>query len=287
MTSVIIPAHNEERVLRRALDRLLADAEPGEFQVIVVPNGCTDATAEVARSVPGVTVLELPGSSKTAALNAGESLAAGFPRIYLDADIPLSTAGLRALAAAVGRPGPNGTEVLAAAPRRVVDTTARPLLVRAYYAINRRLPAYRGALFGRGAVALSATARARFDHFPESFADDLYLDSIFRPEEKVEVSTAQVVTEPPTRTRDLVRRLSRVRAANAALRAVEQRVPGSRRGSWLVDVVLPRPWLLPAGACYLAITLTAEVLARRAGSRNIWSYGRDESSRAAAGGAGR
>ena len=307
MTSVIIPAHNEEAVLARSLHNLLDHAEPGEFEIIVVPNGCTDGTADVARSFPGVTVLELRGSSKTQALNAGEALATGFPRLYLDADIRLRAADLRALAAAVAGPaggtvgmpvdkpgagsaapttgsvgdaGTPGRPLLAAAPRRVVDTSGSDLLVRAYYAVNRRLPAYRNALFGRGAIALSATGRARFGRFPESFADDLYLDSLFAPGEKGEISAAAVVVAP-ARARDLVRRLGRVRAANAALRTVEGRVPPVRRGSWLVDVVLPRPWLLPAGACYLALTVLAGMSARRAGTRDIWGRGRDDSSRTA------
>jgi hypothetical protein len=48
------------------------------------------------------------------------------------------------------------------------------------------------------------------------------------------------------------------------------------RSSWLRDVVLPRPWLAPAGACYAAITLTAALLARRSSPTG---WGRDESSR--------
>jgi glycosyltransferase involved in cell wall biosynthesis len=300
VTSVIIPAHNEEALLGRCLHNLLDNARPGEFEVIVVPNGCTDGTAAVARSFPGVRVLDLPGSSKTAALNAGEELATGFPRLYLDADVKISADGVRAIAAVVGSPdpdrassaagsypGPGQPALLAAVPRRVVDTTGRPLLIKAYYTINRRLPAYRNALFGRGAIALSAAGRARFDIFPESFADDLFLDSIFEPAEKGEVASAVVLSVPPTRTPELVRRLGRVRAANAALRSDDARIPRSRSGSWLIDVVLPRPWLLPAGACYLVLTLIAEVIARRAATRSIWGWGRDESSRAAAGGASR
>nr|BFE85750.1 hypothetical protein GCM10020093_083510 [Planobispora longispora] len=46
--SVVIPAHNEEGVLRRCLDGLLAGTEPGELDVVVVANACTDRTADVA-----------------------------------------------------------------------------------------------------------------------------------------------------------------------------------------------------------------------------------------------
>ena len=280
--SVVIPAHNEEAVLGQTLRTLLEDAAPGEFEVVVVPNGCTDATAEVARSYRGVTVLELPASSKASALNAGEELATGFPRIYLDADIQLSTACARALVAAVtptpdGRPG-----LLAAAPRRVVVTAGRPLLVRAFYTINRRLPVYRDTLFGRGAIAVSRSGRDRFDRFPDAFADDLFLNSLFAVGERAEVASAAAVSATPLRTRDLLHRLARVRAANRALRTTNDGVPSTRGASWLFDVALPRPWLLPAAACYLALTLLAEFAARRAGAQASW--GRDDSSRTTTGG---
>lgn len=275
MASVVIPAHNEAGVLGRTLRGLLDGARPGEFEVIVVPNGCADGTAAVARAVPGVTVVELRRGSKAAALNAGDAAATGFPRIYLDADIGLRPADVRLLAAAVSAPG-----VLAAAPVRVVETAGRPLPVRAYYAVHRRLPAFRGALFGRGAVVLSAAGRSRFDRFPDTFADDLFLDSLFRPDERREVAAVRTVVATPYRTRELVRRLIRVRAGNAALRGTDQQVRRSRPASWLVDVVLPRPWLIPAGLCYAALTVTAQLAARRPDSGRVW--GRDESSRALA-----
>ena len=54
VASVVIAAHNEAAVLGRCLRGLLADAEPGEFDVVVVPNGCTDATAEKARAAGAI-----------------------------------------------------------------------------------------------------------------------------------------------------------------------------------------------------------------------------------------
>lgn len=289
MTSVVIAAHNEAAVLPRCLHRLLDGAAPDEFEVLVVANGCTDTTAALARSVPGVQVVELVEASKSAALNAGDTVATRFPRIYLDADIELSAAGARALAAAVGGPTGSGTAtsgvLLAAAPSRKLDTTGRPLLVRAYYAVNSRLPAFRDALFGRGAIALSAAGRARFDRFPDLVADDLYLDSLFQVGEKREIVAVTTVVATPRQTRDLLRRLGRVRAGNAAMRASDTSVRRARRASWLVDVVLPRPWLLPAGVCYAALTVAAGIAARRTATQRNW--GRDESSRTQAEGASR
>jgi hypothetical protein len=317
VTSVVIAAHNEAAVLGRCLDALLADPPPGPFDVTVVANGCADDTAAVAAARAGVRVLDLPEPGKAGALNAGDAVAAGFPRLYLDADVVLSPGALPALVAALS--GPDAP--LAVVPRRLVDVSGRPLPVRAFYAINSRLPAYRHSLFGRGAIALSAAGRARFTDFPALTADDLYLDSLFESGEKREVDGVTSTVAAPRRTGDLVRRLVRVRAGNTALRAsanvgasanvvaAAPASPGWRseatgeggasegagarasgasanvvvrpaaRSSWLRDVVLPRPWLVPAAACYVGITLVAAVRARRAASRGDTAWGHDQSSR--------
>ena len=64
--SVVIPAHNEEVVLGRGLDGVLSGALLGEIDVVVVCNGCSDGTADVARSYGDrVRVIETPIPSKT------------------------------------------------------------------------------------------------------------------------------------------------------------------------------------------------------------------------------
>ena len=115
MTSIVIAAHNEAAVIGRCLDTILRDAAPGEFDITVVANGCADDTARVAAARPGVRVLDLAAAGKTAALNAGDAAAHGFPRLYLDADVVVSAADVRALVAALRR-GPRGEGPLAVMP---------------------------------------------------------------------------------------------------------------------------------------------------------------------------
>lgn len=283
MTSVVIAAHNEAAVLGRCLDALLLDAAPGEFDVVVVPNGCEDDTARVASDRRDVRVVEIPVANKSMALNAGDAAARSFPRIYLDADIVVATAQARLLRDALI--GPQGvSKPLAAVPGRRLDVEQRPLLVRAYFAINTRLPAFRGGLFGRGAIALSVEARDRFDSFPDMVADDLFLDSLFMPDEKVEIDDFATTVAAPRRTRDLVRRLVRVRRGNAAMRAagragvVDATVRPADHWAWFTAVVKPDPRLAPAAVVYVAITALAAALARRP-PRTGQSWGRDESTR--------
>ncbi|WP_037365178.1 glycosyltransferase [Nakamurella lactea] len=287
MTSVVIAAHNESAVIGRCLDALLADAAPGELDVTVVANGCTDATASVAAARPGVRVVDTAEAGKAKALNLGDAVAVGYPRIYLDADITASTFVVRTLVEALdrgARPPAGGIPVLAVVPRRELDVRGRPLLVRGYFAINKRLPAFRSGLFGRGVIALSEAGRRRFDTFPEMVADDLFLDSLFDAAEKQEATAVATVVAAPLRTRDLVRRLVRVRRGNAAMRAagrsgeVAVDVRHADRWAWLREVVLPQPWLAPAAVVYVGITALAAVLARRSSS-NGDSWGRDESTR--------
>jgi hypothetical protein len=286
VTSIVIAAHNEAAVIGRCLDTLLAGAEPGEFDVTVVANGCSDATAQVAAARPGVRVLDLPEPGKVAALNAGDALAAGFPRVYLDADVVVSADGVRALRDALAAGGGSApARVLAVTPRRELDLSRSPLPVRAYYAINSRLPVFAGALFGRGVIALSAEGRARFDRFPDVVADDLFLDSLFTAVEKRQVESVSSRIAAPRRTADLVRRLVRVRRGNASLREHQARAAAAAEvrpvahTSWLRDVALRNPALMPAAACYAAITLLVASLARLP-VRPGGAWGRDESSRA-------
>jgi glycosyltransferase involved in cell wall biosynthesis len=272
MTSVVIAAHNEQDSIGACLDALLGESAQDGLDITVVANGCTDGTAAVARSRPGVRVLELAEPSKSAALNAGDAAARGFPRVYLDADIVLPPGTVAALVDALDRPEAGGVAPLAVVPRRALDVAGRPLLVRAFYAINSRLPAYHHSLFGRGVIALSRAGRERFDRFPDMVADDLFLDSRFSPAEKLEVRAASSPVDTPHRTRDLVRRLTRLRTGNRALRraAPGTGVRAAAHSSWLRDVVLPRPWLVPAGACYAAIVFAAELAARRGTGRGDW-----------------
>lgn len=283
MPSIVIAAHNEASVIGRCLDGVFATAAPGEFDVTVVANGCTDATAELAAARTGVRVLDLPEPGKAAALNAGDEVAQGYPRVYLDADIVISTDGIRALCESTAR-------WPAVSPRREVDVSHSPVLVRGYYAINARLPVFRHALFGRGVIALSAEGRGRFGRFPDLLADDLYVDSLFTAAEKRELDSVCTRVAAPRRTVDLVRRLVRVRRGNATLRAVQPdrtdfHGAGRRRArmSWLNDVVLRDPALLPAAICYAAITALAVVLARGQ-QRPDSAWGRDDSSRVPGGG---
>lgn len=83
--SVVVPAHNEEKLLPRCLDALLAQDYPGSVEIIVVDNGSTDRTSEMAER-PGVTVLHMRQPGYRAALARGFAAAHGEIIASTDAD---------------------------------------------------------------------------------------------------------------------------------------------------------------------------------------------------------
>lgn len=87
LVSVVIPAYNAAAHLGECLDSVLAQAGDAALEVVVVDDGSTDATAEVAGSRPGVRLIRLAGNEgPSRARNAGMAAARGDLVAFLDAD---------------------------------------------------------------------------------------------------------------------------------------------------------------------------------------------------------
>lgn len=267
--TVIIPAHNEAAVIDRTLALLAPLAARGAVQLIVACNGCTDDTADRARAYSGVVVLDLPTPSKTGALNAADQAATGWPRVYLDADVELSPAALRAVFTHLSTPG-----MLAARPPFRYDSTGADPLVRAYYRARMRIPAMGEHLWGAGAYALSAAGHERFAEFPAVTGDDEFVDSLFAPHEKTIVDTDPVVIRTPRTARALHTTLRRVYRGNDELRAsAENQHQGPGAAGLLRSIAGP---LSAADAlAYAGVALAARWRAK--GQPEGWE--RDETSR--------
>jgi alpha-1,6-rhamnosyltransferase len=85
LVSVVVPAYNAEEFIRPALESLLAQDWP-EFEVIVVDDGSTDATAEITESYEGVRCIRQRNAGPAAARNAGAREAGGAFVANFDSD---------------------------------------------------------------------------------------------------------------------------------------------------------------------------------------------------------
>jgi glycosyltransferase involved in cell wall biosynthesis len=97
--SVVIPVHDGENVLPRCLRGLRDSVGVEPFEVVVVDDGSTDDSANIAES-HGSRVVRRERCGPAAARNAGAVVAAGEIVFFLDADVAVHP---DALARAVGR----------------------------------------------------------------------------------------------------------------------------------------------------------------------------------------
>jgi glycosyltransferase involved in cell wall biosynthesis len=275
--SVIIPAHNEEASIGICLSSLLATARPGEFEVIVVCNGCTDGTANAARAFGSmVRVIEIEAGSKIIAVNLGNKAARYFPRLYLDADLDLPTDAARSLLAAAADPS-----CLAAIGRMETDVSQVPWLLRQYYAVWRRQAYLANGKFG-GAYALSEAGCRRAGVLPPVINDDEYVRRRI-PEDSVRViEGCSFRAQMPRTLRDLVAVRTRVHRGNRQLRQLARasgpaRPPQAQPQSirTLAATAWRRPDLWAGLLAYVAVNAVAKLRARRQGT----GWGRDESTR--------
>jgi GT2 family glycosyltransferase len=272
--AVIIPAYNEAAVIKRTLAPLSRAAVDGYIELVVVCNGCTDDTGDVARSVPGTQVLEMEQGSKPAALNAGDAAATLWPRLYLDADIQISAEAVLAVLDRLAQ-----GDVLVARPDSVYDSRGASALVRSYYRARNRIPQHKLAMWGAGAYGLNEKGHERFGAFPMVGGDDLYVDTQFDRDEKAVVLTDPAVVKTPCDAKSLLAILRRWHRCGVELLADRQGT-GARMHNTSVDtavtVVRSIRGLRSAvdAAVYLVMALAARSRYRKS---QVWE--RDDSSR--------
>jgi hypothetical protein len=248
------------------LERLAPGTSHGELDIIVVANGCTDDTAEVAGAFGHpVRVLNMPR-----AIQARGAGGRGRSREDLPARLP-----------GRGRRD-RRRRYLGAAPERQLDLTRSARLVRWYYDIWQRLPGVQRGLFGRGVVAVNEAGHQRIAELPPLLADDLAASLSFSQDERSIVRKAHVIVYAPRTVGDLLRRrirvvtgISQIKRSAGALESSEYTCIRD-----LFAIIARNPLLTSRMVVFLSVT----VLARRQGNRAVqWSdyrtWLRDGSSR--------
>ncbi|MDS4026173.1 MAG: glycosyltransferase [Candidatus Contendobacter sp.] len=98
---VVVPAYNEEKVIVQTIASLLASDHPDSFEIIVVDDGSSDATYQVARAAfaddPRVRVYTKTNGGKPAALNFGMAQTQAEIVVALDADTVFTRDTIRKL----------------------------------------------------------------------------------------------------------------------------------------------------------------------------------------------
>jgi cellulose synthase/poly-beta-1,6-N-acetylglucosamine synthase-like glycosyltransferase len=105
LLSLIVAAHDEERVIAAKVENALALDYPRErLEVIVACDGCLDRTAQLARAAGADLVLELPRGGKIRAQDAAVERARGEIVAFSDANALWDADAARELAAAFEDP---------------------------------------------------------------------------------------------------------------------------------------------------------------------------------------
>jgi glycosyltransferase involved in cell wall biosynthesis len=191
MLSVLIPANNEVGQIENCLSALLGSSlsQIEHPEIIVIANGCTDDTANIASQFTDeatqkgwkLSVLDLPEGGKLNALNQGDDHAAHSMRIYLDADVTVSPDLIRQLHGALDK----NTAIYASGT--VIISNPKTWISRAYRSIYARVPFFTHGTPGCGVFAVNALGRAKWGRFPDIISDDTYVRLQFAPSERVSV----------------------------------------------------------------------------------------------------
>ena len=277
MPSVIIPAHNEHAFIADCLRAIVAEGIP-DLEIFVVPNACTDDTADLARSVEGpITVLETETPGKTNAINLAEQHATRFPRLFLDGDIILQPGALCAVFDALGA----GCEI--ASPRPIFETSKSDLRVTLFYR-SLRANAYfnSGAPNGSGAFAVTEVGRSRWGAFPGIIADDGFVELHFTEGEARTAPGPGAIVWAPRTFEGLMKIKARARLGQHELRhkhpdLVARRAPSPGR---TFRRMLADPRLWPSIPVYAYVRLAErKAAARIAKEQGYTGWLRDESAR--------
>ena len=162
MLSFIVPAYNEELELPGALAaiRVAATAAAQPSEIIVVDDGSTDATAEIARSA-GAIVVSVRHRQIAAVRNAGAKAASGKILFFVDADTRIAPAHVLGAVDALNAGCAGGGA-------RLITDGALPRWARIFVSVFCAI--YFAANFGAGAFLF--TTRENFEaagRFDEQF----------------------------------------------------------------------------------------------------------------------
>jgi hypothetical protein len=275
--AIVIPAHNEANVIRRCLESVLQSADKGEFAITVVCNGCNDDTAAIVRLYfPDVTVIETAIASKVHALNLADKGKKVYPRIYLDADLEITTSSLRSLIEPL-----QSNEFFTSCGNMDVYTHSSSYVVQAFYSVWQHNRYLSSGKFG-GVFAISEEGAERLGEFPNVTNDDEYVKQQFKSHERAHVDSCVFQMSAPHTLSGLVKIRTRAIRGTVELQKLGYASRNSSAAGSLTEVVkkvLVQPSLWFPLVIYIAISTWVRVKVLLAGRYSNRTWERDESSR--------
>lgn len=215
MPTVIIAAYNEAAVIGDTLHSLIDGCENGDYQILVICNGCSDRTEEVVQQdFSSVICISIEQASKAMAIRHAESLSPGFPRLYMDADIKLSTNDAKILFDA----GSEQKKPALIVPSSTVITERSQSSVKRFYKTWYNTKFVQQLGFGAGVYLLNKAGRDRFTHWPLLIADDGFVRSQFNISEIHILDSLKVTVKAPLTGSTLIKVKARSKLGNLELK---------------------------------------------------------------------
>ncbi len=170
--SVIVPIHNEEKILAQTLQRLIKQKYPENLEIIASLNGCSDGSRRIAEQYP-VKIIEDQRSGMSFGKNLGGQAARSEMLVFVDADTYIPPDGIRLLAEA------------AAGKKRYIGTVAgKPDrgggVVRVCFWIANRLTRRRQAHAPGGVMFMDKATFFNINGFDQALPQGTSTDCIWR-----------------------------------------------------------------------------------------------------------
>ncbi|TMB29011.1 MAG: glycosyltransferase, partial [Deltaproteobacteria bacterium] len=212
--TVVVPAYNEEQVIARTVETLLAQ-QPPVLEVVCVDDGSKDRTLQVLRERfehhPRVRILAKPNGGKSSALNLGFAEARGDVVVALDSDtlfapstVALLTAPFEDLqVAAVAGNAKVGNRVNRITRWQALEYVTAQNLERRAWDLARAVPVVPGAVGAWRRTAVLEEGGFHEDTLAED--TDLTLRLIARGHHVVYAENALAYTEAPETVRSLLK----------------------------------------------------------------------------------
>jgi peptidoglycan-N-acetylglucosamine deacetylase len=253
--SVVVPAYNEERVIVRTVQSILAQDYAG-LEIIVVDDGSPDHTADVVAAAfsdnPAVRIIRKPNGGKASALNVGVPEARGEIVVAVDADTMLAPGAIEALilpfaddrVGAVAGNAKVGNRINLVTRWQAVEYVTSQNLDRRAFALLNCITVVPGAIGGwRRALVLEAGG---FSEQTLAEDQDLTLTLLRRGSHVAYADQAIAYTEAPDTFRGLARQRFRwsfgtLQCAWKHRTALFRR--GNGNGAALGFVALPNVWV--------------------------------------------